>query len=466
MTDHDCTILTETLGIVVEEVNDLVLIIDLPNKVKYLNKAAKRFFRIDEAIKSISLEHLEKRGIFLLPLIASISKNNKRELLINELVDERRIVMEGIPLYNQHEKMDKEILIIARDITRLDDLQNKLECMEKREQRINLEVNHLRQKLLNKKELVVGSKAMENIMELVSRVAKVDSNVLILGESGVGKEVITKSIHDMSPRYMGPFVKIDCSSIPETLIESEIFGYEAGAFTGANKEGKYGMIEMADKGTLFLDEIGELPLSIQVKLLQVLQDNRFRRVGATKSYPVNIRVIAATNRDLEKMVAEHKFREDLYYRLNVVPIRIPPLRERPEEIPILVDHFLLKINEKYSFNKSFSSEVIKIFLDYSWPGNIRELENIVERLIITTKERSIGLEDLPVNMKKDGYSTPSVTVNQIIPLKEAVEKVESDILRMCLEKYNSTTKVGKVLKVDQSTIVRKIHKYKIATNIV
>jgi len=364
--------------------------------------------------------------------------------------------MEGYPVSSDCGELE-DIVIIVQDITENDRLQKELEQKEQFEQRY---IDESRQKLLLNKRLVVASKSMVQIMELVLRMSQVDSNVLILGETGVGKEVLAKIIHEMSHRYMGPFIKIDCGSIPETLIESELFGYESGAFSGAKSGGKTGMMELANGGTVFLDEVGELPLPIQVKLLQVLQESRFRKVGGTKIICVDIRVISATNRNLEKMVAQGSYRQDLFYRLNVVPIKLPPLRDRTEEIPDLVNHFLSKLRDKYKTYKTFSPKIMKFFMNYQWPGNIRELENMVERLVVTTKEDVIDIENLPEQLKvKHGNACSGIVINQIVPLKEALEKVESDLVKMAYEQYKSSTKVGKALCIDQSTAIRKIHKY-------
>jgi transcriptional regulator with PAS, ATPase and Fis domain len=300
---------------------------------------------------------------------------------------------------------------------------------------------------------------MENILQLAAKIADVDSTVFILGESGVGKEVIARFIHKRSHRDKGPFVKINCGAIPETLLESELFGYETGAFTGAKRQGKPGLIEMANEGTLFLDEIGELPLNLQVKLLQVLQEHRLVRIGGIKPITVNIRVIAATNRDIENMVKKGEFREDLFYRLNVVPITIPPLRERRDDIIPLIYHFLEEYNRKYDKAKKISAEAKDILIKYNWPGNVRELENTVERLVVTVEEDVILPHHLPENLKEINIPLKVVNVDGIIPLKDAVEMVERQLLHKAVEQCNSTYDIAKILGVNQSTVVRKIQKY-------
>jgi two-component system, NtrC family, response regulator AtoC len=236
-----------------------------------------------------------------------------------------------------------------------------------------------------------GSGKMQPIRDLVSKVAATNTTVLLRGESGVGKEVVARALHKASPRAAKQFLKVNCAALPSELLESELFGHEKGAFTGAYRQ-KPGKFESADQGTLLLDEIGEMPLRLQAKLLHVLQDGEFSRVGGEKIIDTDVRLIAATNRDLEASMRAHQFREDLYYRLNVIEIRIPPLRERREEIPVLVDHFLKKFNVQYGRAVDVPAETLRAFLDYEWPGNIRELENAVKRVVVLGSARPVHIE--------------------------------------------------------------------------
>lgn len=302
---------------------------------------------------------------------------------------------------------------------------------------------------------------MEKLMETVNKIAMVESTVLIYGETGVGKEVLAKYIHSVSDRSEGPFVKINCGAIPETLLEAELFGYEKGAFTGARSEGKPGLFEVADGGTMLLDEISELPMSLQVKLLRVLQEKEFIRVGGIKTIKVDVRIIAASNKDLKELVKEGKFRQDLYYRLNVVPITIPPLRERTEDIPILAHHFLNKYNEKYGRSKQLTNEVIEAFLRYSWPGNVRELEHVIERLVVISEDNLITKKELPSELLngESTYNAEGVYVAEIMPLKKASALVEYQLIKRAMEIGGSTYKAAEMLGVDQSTIIRKLKKY-------
>ena len=253
---------------------------------------------------------------------------------------------------------------------------------------------------------IVGqSKRMQEIYQAVEQVSQTRATVLLRGESGTGKELIARAIHYNSPRVAGPFVKLNCAALPRTLLESELFGHERGAFTGASTA-KKGRFELADGGSLFLDEIGDIPMDVQVKLLRVLQERSFERVGGTKTIAVDVRIVAATNQDLEAAIQQGTFREDLYYRLNVVPLLIPPLRERREDIPLLVEHFLAKANREHNRKVRITGRGLQAMLQYDWPGNVRELENCVERMVIMSRRRLILREDLPLPLEASGAEPP------------------------------------------------------------
>lgn len=270
--------------------------------------------------------------------------------------------------------------------------------------RLKTENVHLRDQLRERRgfDQILGScPAMLRVFDLISRVADTDANLLITGESGTGKELVARTLHAHSSRSSGPFVPVDCASLPENLLESELFGHEKGAFTGADRL-KRGLLEVAEKGTLFLDEVGDLPLALQPKLLRTLQERQVRRLGGERLIPIDIRVLAATNHDLEREAREGLFREELFYRLNVVKIHLPALRERSQDIPLLAHHFLRKFAGQYARPvDSFSPEVIRTFLLYPWPGNIREIQNVVERAVLLTQGSSISLQDLPASLRGD-----------------------------------------------------------------
>jgi len=307
--------------------------------------------------------------------------------------------------------------------------------------------------------MIGTSAAMRRVYALVEKVARADLAVLITGESGTGKELIAKAIHQCSERREGPFVVINCGAIPEGLLESELFGHRKGAFTGAyaNTRGK---VEAADKGTVLLDEIGELPPALQVKLLRVIEGGEFTRVGETETRRADVRFLAATNRDLSKMVEDGRFREDLYFRLKVVPIHLPPLRERREDIPLLADHFLRDASQR--FNRPalrFEKDVFRYFQAYAWPGNVRELKHTVERLAVIAEDDNVSFKDLPENLT----ATTGAAANVLIQLPDDgidLEEVEREILRQALEKHGGNqTRTAQYLNITRSALIYRMQKY-------
>ncbi|KUG03642.1 acetoacetate metabolism regulatory protein atoc [hydrocarbon metagenome] len=316
--------------------------------------------------------------------------------------------------------------------------------------------------ILDKVGIIGESKSMANIISVVSRIANSSVTVLIQGESGTGKELIAKLIHEFSDRrFKGTFVSVNCGALPRELLEAELFGYVGGSFTGSKKEGKKGLFELANKGTIFLDEIGDMPFDLQVKLLKAVEYGEIAKVGSAETIKVDARIIAATNQNLQSMVADGTFREDLFYRLNVIPIVLPPLRERREEIVILYAHFIEMFNKKYHANKEFSVEAQDILQNYKWPGNIREMKNLVERLVLTTEADIIGEEDLPAQI----LETREVFERESeCSLRQAMENVERRIILDAYNRYGSTYKVAEALDISQTSVVRKLNKY-LPTNV-
>ena len=316
-------------------------------------------------------------------------------------------------------------------------------------------------------DFVFKSRAMQMVMEEIMKVSKYDCNVIIFGSTGVGKEKVANLIQKNSDRKLQPFVKINCGAISPNLIESEFFGYEKGAFTGANTTGKKGYFETANNGVMFLDEIGELPLEMQAKLLRVIQDGEFYRVGGTTAIKTNVRIISATNRDLEKFVEEGLFRRDLYYRLNVVPIHIPDLSERTDDIPVLVNLFLAKYGKKFGAKRGIAAGAMDYLTKMSWPGNVRELENTVQRLIISAQGEDITLMDVMRDSHGELFSGGSYGREEPekgekgaeIDLQTAVEEYEKGLIKYACEKYGSTRKAAKAVGVSQTQLVRKKKKY-------
>lgn len=313
--------------------------------------------------------------------------------------------------------------------------------------------------------LIISDKAMEEINETISKMAYFDSTVLIQGESGTGKTAIARHIHNSSNRKDKPFITINCGSIPENLIESELFGYASGAFTSASKRGKPGRVELADGGTLFLDEIGLLPFNLQAKFLQLIQEKTFTPVGALSSKTVDVRIIAATNEDIKTLIRERKFREDLYYRLRVIELFVPPLRERKDGIEMLVKHFVSEYNKKFNLNKSISSAAISKLLEYSWPGNVRELQYVIERIVITSFSDIIIADDIPP-LHEANEEEPADTSNDdcaITSFEDAVMEYEKKILTKAYKKHDSSYKVAAALGLSQNKASRLLRKYGIST---
>jgi Nif-specific regulatory protein len=335
--------------------------------------------------------------------------------------------------------------------------------IEKEKKALIEERNALKNELIGryKVENIIGqSDRMLDVFESIHLAAPSNANILLLGESGTGKELVAKAIHYMSPRAKGPFIKFNCASIPEGLLESELFGHEKGAFTGAISLRK-GRFELADKGTIFLDEIGDLPLSLQPKILRVLQEREFEKVGGEKTIKVDVRMIAATSKNLERLVNEGKFREDLYYRLNVIPIVLPPLRERKEDIPLLVEHFLKKYNEENRKSINLAAEVIDLFKKYDWPGNVRELENTMERLVVMSKGSLITLSDIPMNIRNYSFRQRAQikTEDKLPAIVEEIERIK--IMEALKKTGGNRSKAAKMLGITSRQIGYKIKKLNI-----
>lgn len=311
--------------------------------------------------------------------------------------------------------------------------------------------------------LIGCSPAMKEVFKELVRVGQSKATVLLRGESGTGKELIAKLIHENSPRAGKAFIKVNCAALSETLLESELFGHEKGSFTGAIQTRK-GRFELADGGTIFLDEIGDLPLPVQVKLLRVLQEMEFERVGGVETLSVDVRTIAATHRELENAILDGTFRQDLYYRLNVVPIRLPPLRERREDIPLLIGHFLEKFNKENNKKVSLSNEMIQLLIQYDWPGNVRELENCMERLVVLAEEESVNLKNIPPAIETYFNDIQKVTApprsNKRVSLAETMQGMEQEALRKALERCGWVqAKAARLLGMTPRQVAYKIKKY-------
>ncbi|HCF50560.1 MAG TPA: hypothetical protein DER60_09765 [Syntrophomonas sp.] len=380
----------------------------------------------------------------------------KRPVTIEQkLKTGKRLLVTGNPVFDDRGELIR-VITNARDMTELEQLRQEMEQAQELSRHYQEELQKIR--ISEESNFIAESRQSKDIIDLIVRLGRVDSTVLIQGESGVGKEIIARELHKNSTRCKKPYIKINCAAIPESLLESELFGYETGAFTGAKKGGKSGIFEVANTGSLFLDEVGEIPMHLQVKLLRVLQESEFTRVGGAQPIKVDVRVIAATNRDLSKMVAEGRFREDLFYRLNVIPINVPPLRERKEEIAPLVRHFLQMFNDKYGFNKTITASALGVLIDYDWPGNIRELRNVIERAVVTSADTVI--EDFGFLQQGQKGIKPIVEGDyRPVNLKHEVEEFEKTMIKKHLLIQGSLRKAAQSLGASQTTIWRKASQY-------
>ncbi|MGE7766981.1 sigma-54 interaction domain-containing protein [Peribacillus sp. NPDC096540] len=456
---HESEKLNRALDAIIENSYDGIYITDQNGITLYTNSAIERITGIPkEYYIGKSVDQLIKRGILNTSVTHKVVKLRRTVSVVQDNFAGKETLITGSPVFNEEGEIEQVVTNI-RDLSDLNELMHELTKVNELNNQYKQEIEKLR-KITSQDGVVFVSDKMKMIYEIAERISDIDATVLILGETGVGKDVLARNIYNRSIRSKkGDFVKINCGAIPADLLESELFGYEGGAFTGANQKGKPGMFELAESGILFLDEVGELPLQLQVKLLRALQEREIQRIGGTKPKKIDVRIIAATNRNLLEMVKAGEFREDLYYRLNVIPITIPPLRERREDILALTDLFLTKANEQYKFSKEIDSRLKGYFCQYDWPGNVRELNNIVERLVVLTNNQLLSLSDLPEEYQQlnQNHSNHKATFT----LKEAVERAEKEILTKAAQTYQTTYEIAEALDSSQATIVRKLKKYQL-----
>ncbi|AKP79077.1 MULTISPECIES: sigma-54 interaction domain-containing protein [Priestia] len=426
---------------------DEIFVTDANGYVLVVNSECEKNYALKvEDFIGKHVKELQEMGIFYPSATLKVIESNQAIELVQKTNSGRYLHVRTRPVFTNDGQL-KSVISYSRDLTDLMELKRKVEEMEEQLENYKKELNES----VDLEGIVTKSEAMKKVFSTIQRVASVNTTVLLLGETGVGKSRVAKLLHQLSTRKQQPYHELNCAALPEQLIESELFGYEGGTFTGAFREGKKGIIELSNEGTLFLDEIGELSLSAQSKLLHVLQDRTIRPVGSTRAVSIDVRIIAATNQNLEQMVEEGKFRRDLYYRLNVVPITIPPLRERKEDILPLVYQFLHHFNTVYERNVRLSPKALDAFLGQEWKGNVREVENIIERLVVTGEEM-ITLKDLP--FAKEFAIDPPVHT-----LPEMIEHVEKEMVIKAFEQHRSSYKVAEQLGISQSQASRKIRKY-------
>lgn len=444
----DTTILNAKNNHVPETISNetlLAIIENLPVSLYVTDEKGKTILANERFIQStgITRNELLKKDVYSMvqkgiysPAITPIVLTEKRIVSINQqLKDNSETVVTGIPVMDANHEIQLVITVSQNNSTK-----NLTETKS--------EIG------LVKDNIIYKSDVMHEIVQTACQVASVDSAILITGESGVGKDVIANLIHSESERANESFIQLNCGAISEQLLESELFGYEPGTFTGGNPKGKRGLIEAANKGTLFLDEVGEMPISLQVKLLQVLQNKQIVRMGSTTPIDVDIRIISATNRNLQQDIKEGLFRLDLYYRLNVIPLYIPPLRERKEDIIPLAYYFLERFNYKNKKKVILTFDIEQLLLNSKWPGNIRELRNFIERLVVID-----GNNERTSNHQLMNHTSKPIEVHEIMPLKQAIEFLEKQLINKAVQVENNSYTVADLLKISQSTAHRKMQKY-------
>lgn len=441
---------------------DGIHIVDADGVVVYLNDAFTRVTGFTQEIIGKHIDDLVSIGYIAEIALEAIKTNNSYSIVRENANNKMTIATTATPILGEDRTL-LGTLIIDRDITELINLErnlinSKVHLKNLSEEQAKRENTYLELIKRNSYKGMIGtSDETIKVKELIMKIAPHDTTVLITGETGTGKEIVANEIYMNSKRSEKPFIKVNCAAIPANLIESELFGYEKGAFTGANTSGKAGLFEIANSGTILLDEIGDMPIELQAKLLRVIQQKEVTRIGGIKPIKLDVRIIASTNCNLYKLAGDGKFRMDLYYRLNLFPITIPPLRERKEDIKTLAKYFLNIFNAKYDKSIQFEDEQYDLLANYEWPGNIRELENIVERITIISNENNLISKDTIESIL--GIVNSDTNIKKDMGLKEKVEELEKLELKKALEIGRSTRKAAEILKINQSNVVRKAIKY-------
>ena len=418
----------------------------------------KNFGFQHDSIVGRSAFDLEADGTFSPCVTAEVIRQRKKITATQTINQKHKNVMTvGIPLFDNNGELKYAVCFNTVSMEQINAIQQNYRHLQDSLQQYSQEIAELRTRATSTS-LVFKSASMQRLHTLIQNTANTKANILITGETGVGKSAVAKAIHAMSSRGNGPFIEVNCAVLHENLIESELFGYEKGAFTGAAAAGKIGKIELANHGTLFLDEIGELPPHIQSKLLQLIQEKTIERLSGTKKIELDFRLLVATNRNLEEEVQRGLFRSDLFYRLNVIRIHIPPLRQRREDIFPLAQQFLARFCGEYNKAHTFSPRFLTFLEQYSWPGNVRQLENLIERMVITAQDPIIDVTALPVEYSGDAVP-PAALLAQAGTLSERLDAYEAQIIRDSYRRCGTTVAVAKELGISQATAARKIMKY-------
>lgn len=448
------------LDAIIDSSSDGLFVCDAQANVIRVNPASERIHHIKEnELIGKNMVDLIKQG-FIDRSAALEASQSKTTVSLLQNKDDRKLISTGTPVFDDAGNLIR-VVVSERDISEIDKLQRELEEQASLKDQLKDQLIEIQQADLKNNQIIARSPSMIKTLEKALKASPANSSVLITGESGVGKGLIANLIHNNSRRSNNPLIRINCGAIPETLIESELFGYEAGAFTGAQSRGKPGSLELANGGSLFLDEVAELPLSAQVKLLRFLEDGRLIRLGDSKERTIDARILAATHRNLKNMVAKGTFRHDLYYRLNVIPLHLPALRERNACILPLIRHYIDYFADLVGARKRLSRAALDALLAYAYPGNVRELMNICERAVVMSGPEVIDLPDLPrdVNRRSSELTVLADQWPEEMTLNQILQSVEQKVLRATIQKYETQCEAASVLGVSQPTIARRLKKY-------
>jgi len=452
------------LEAIIENAYDGLYITDGDANTLMINKAYERITGIKrQEVLGKNMRELVASGAIDRSVSLDVIEKRSPVTIMQELRSGKKVLVTGTPVFDMAKMEIKLVVTNVRDITELIELKDKLHERTLEANRCLAELDKIKTLQQQQTKFATKNKRMIEILETAIKASQFDSNILITGESGAGKGLMARLIHESSGRKDSPFVVINCAGIPEDLFESELFGYEPGAFSGASVKGKKGLLEVADKGTVFLDEIGDMSLRLQAKLLRVIEEKEMNRLGSTKTIKLNVRIIAATNQDISALIESKKFRQDLFFRINTIAIVIPPLRERVEDVIPLVQHFTQRINERYEMKRHFSSEAIQVLMSYAYPGNVRELSNIVEQAFLISKGDIVEVDELPFQVRNIVDTQGLIFDGGNKTYSEIVDLMEYKVLKNALEKYGSTHKMAKNLKISQSTISRKMKRLNIKT---
>ncbi|ENY8396376.1 TPA: sigma 54-interacting transcriptional regulator [Clostridioides difficile] len=463
---------------ILEASHDEICVSDDKGIIIYCNKAFEENYGLKkEDIFGKNVSFLEDSGYSTKSPIPIVLKTKTKFSLEQDTQTGKKLIITATPIFDENGHLEFTVEN-CRDITELNNIKNKLEDTRKQVKKYKSEVETLYRTALRIEDTVImDGIVMRPIINTVNHVSKTDVSVLLLGESGTGKSSLARYIHHNSNRSNGPFITINCATISPQLLESELFGYTSGAFTGASTKGKVGLVELANGGTLFLDEIGDIPQNLQAKFLQLIQDRTFTPVGSLKNKKLDIRIISATNVDLVSKVKEKKFREDLYYRLNVIEIKLPPLRERRDNLVEIIKYYFNRYSSDFNLNKTISKEAMDAIANYRFPGNIRELQNIIQKILLTCTDNHITIDDLPniltknIHITNNGNKTHISQINKVIisdskstnyknkNFDTLIKEYEKNIILDAYEKFGSSYKVAKHLEISQSKANRLIRKY-------